>query len=97
MGASIGFGIFGTIFVAYISSLPMIEERIWRLIPWTWSMKTTSIYFDNNTLNVQGVNLPLDLMIQLLFFVLLFVGIVLWFKKWRGKQRIKEKFVWLKY
>lgn len=46
MGASIGFGIFGTIFVAYISSLPMIEERIWRLIPWTWSMKTTSIYFD---------------------------------------------------
>ena len=27
--------------------------------------ETTSIYFDNNTLNVQGVNLPLDLMIQL--------------------------------
>ena len=87
MGASIGFGIFGTIFVAYISSLPMIEERIWRLIPWTWSMKTTSIYFDNNTLNVQGVNLPLDLMIQLLFFVLLFVGIVLWFKKWEGQTK----------
>lgn len=87
MGTSIGFGIFGTIFVAYISSLPMIEERIWRLIPWTWSMKTTSIYFDNNTLNVQGVNLPLDLMIQLLFFVLLFVGIVLWFKKWEGQTK----------
>ena len=61
--------------------------RIWRLIPWTWSMKTTSIYFDNNTLNVQGVNLPLDLMIQLLFFVLLFVGIVLWFKKWEGQTK----------
>lgn len=50
-------------------------------------MKTTSIYFDNNTLNVQGVNLPLDLMIQLLFFVLLFVGIVLWFKKWEGQTK----------
>ena len=50
-------------------------------------MTTTSIYFDNNTLNVQGVNLSLDLMIQLLFFVLLFVGIVLWFKKWEGQTK----------
>ena len=38
-------------------------------------------------LHVQGVNLPLDLMIQLLFFVLLFVGIVLWFKKWEGQTK----------
>ncbi|WP_455543368.1 lantibiotic immunity ABC transporter MutG family permease subunit [Intestinibacter sp.] len=87
IGASIGFGIFGTIFVAYISSFPMIEEKIWRFIPWTWSVKTTSIFFENNNLCVQGVNLPLDLMIQLLSSALLFVGMMLWFKKWEGKTK----------
>lgn len=60
IGASIGFGILGTVLVAYISSFPMIEENIWRFIPWIWSLKTTEIFVDNNNLYVQGFNLPLD-------------------------------------
>ena len=87
IGASIGFGIFGTILVAYISSFPIIEENIWRFIPWIWSLKTTEIFVDNNNLYVQGFNLPLDLMIQILSTVLLFVGMMIWFRKWEGKTK----------
>lgn len=75
----------------------MIEENIWRFIPWIWSLKTTEIFVDNNNLCVQGFNLPLDLMIQILSTVLLFIGIVIWFKSGRKNKRIKEKFAWLKY
>ena len=87
IGASIGFGIFGIILVAYISSFPIIEENIWRFIPWIWSLKTTEIFVDNNNLYVQGFNLPLDLMIQILSTVLLFVGMMIWFRKWEGKTK----------
>ena len=68
MGASIGFGILGSIFVSYICSFPMLEEQLW-------------------SLSVQGVNLPLDLAIQFVSFVLLLIGVVLWFKNWEGKSK----------
>ena len=87
MGASIGIGILGTIFVSYISSFPMLEEQLWRVIPWIWTLKTTTLYFENISLSVQGVNLPLDLAIQFVSFVLLLIGVVLWFKNWEGKSK----------
>lgn len=87
MGASIGIGILGTIFVSYISSLPMLEEQLWRGIPWIWTLKTTTLYFENNSLRVQGVNLPLDLTIQLVSSILLLIGLILWFKNWEGKSK----------
>lgn len=87
MGASIGIGILGTIFVSYISSLPMLDEQLWRVIPWIWTSKTTTFYFENSSLSVQGVNLPLDLAIQFVSSVLLFTGIILWFHNWEGKSK----------
>ncbi|MFR8100914.1 MAG: lantibiotic immunity ABC transporter MutG family permease subunit [Ruminococcus bicirculans (ex Wegman et al. 2014)] len=87
MSASVGFGIFGTIFVAYVSSLPILEEKIWRFIPWTWSMKTTGIYFGSKDLFVQGFHLPLDLVIQVFFFIVLMIGVILWFEKWEGNTK----------
>ena len=49
--------------------------------------KTTTLYFENISLSVQGVNLPLDLAIQFVSFVLLLIGVVLWFKNWEGKSK----------
>lgn len=49
--------------------------------------ETYGLFVDNNNLYVQGFNLPLDLMIQILSTVLLFVGMMIWFRKWEGKTK----------
>lgn len=85
MGASVGLGILGTVFTAYISSFPMISEKIWRLIPWTWSIKSASTYLENDSVFVKDMHLPLDLTIQIGFFLVLLIGGILWFINWEDK------------
>lgn len=85
MGASVGLGIFGTVFAAYISSFPMLSEKIWRLIPWTWSVKTASAFFENDSVFVKGMHLPFDLTIQVGVFFVLLIGGIFWFINWEDK------------
>lgn len=86
IGASMGLGIFGTFFVTYLSSIPLLSENTWRFIPCAWSVKLTAAYYNFKNPLYGSVDMPLDLTIQILVFVLLLIIFVFWFSKWEGRD-----------
>lgn len=86
LGSSMSLGIFGSFFVTYLSSIPLLSERIWRFIPWAWSHKLSTAYYDFNNSIYNGVNVSLDLSIQLIAFAVTLLLIAFWFGKWEGRE-----------
>lgn len=90
MGASIGIGGGGLLIAALM--ITNIGDKMWQYIPWAWPVRLSIfrglylVHLPDSVLNY-GIHQAIKGIISaLVFFIIMLVGGLIWFKKWEGRK-----------